>query len=275
MEKFLALEAMSRRPDQNPSLPDNDSIREKEKEYDKKTKDSLESDNPSDRAIEVAINTGDFQAARRAVTKLSDSSRKAQLIEKINMGEALSLARKGELTRAESLAEMLVKAVSIQQVYPALIRICTVKKDQACATNLVNRAMVQLSKADQKPFDLPLGMPETYSSIGEEHDPVLEGLTGLAKAIATIDEMDALLLLDRIVSAANKSKLDTSLGRTGLDIPTFRNMAGISESRVWQAGFSLNDRLRRIVLFAAVCQWKAGQLSKKDKPKLISEEVSN
>jgi hypothetical protein len=118
-------------------------------------------------------------------------------------------------------------------------------------------------------------MPASYDSIIEEHDHVLESLVSLAKSIAVVDEEDTLIVLDKIVSAANRSKMDTGLGRTGLDMPTFRSLAGISESRVWQAGFSLNDRLRRIVMLAAVCQWKAGDLNKKAAARPRGKELSN
>lgn len=113
------------------------------------------------------------------------------------------------------------------------------------------------------PLDaLPAEMAVFYPARDEEFDPVLQGLNALAKAIAPLDAEAALSILDKIVAAANKSKMNTDLGWTGLDLPTFRTMAGIGESRVWQAGFSFNDRLRRILTRTAGCQWKAGKLKK-------------
>jgi hypothetical protein len=261
-ERFLALEAMSRRPDQDPSLPNGDIMREKTKDYAKKAMDDLKSDQPSDSSISSVINLGEFQAARKAIAKLPNGPRKTAFVEKVNLSEALSLAEKGELVKAEIIAESLAKASSIQLVYPALIKIYVAKKDRAGATTLVNRAVIQMSKADATPAAMPAEMAALYPTIDEEFDPILQGLCALAKSVIPLDAEAALTILDKIVSAANRSKLNTGLGRTGLDLPTFKAMADIGESRVWQAGFSFNDRLRRILTRTTVCQWKASELSK-------------
>jgi hypothetical protein len=76
-----------------------------------------------------------------------------------------------------------------------------------------------------------------------------------------VDAESALLLLDRITTAANSSRMDSGQGRTGLDVDTFRRLARYDRLRVRQATMGLNDRLRRIVALAAVCQWEAGELA--------------
>jgi hypothetical protein len=97
-------------------------------DYEKRVKEALDSDRPDDLTINFAGGRGDFDRARKLIDKLPDSAQKTQFIEDVNTREAMSLATKGDMPGAESLAEKLSKAVSMLQVYPLIINKCAAKK---------------------------------------------------------------------------------------------------------------------------------------------------
>lgn len=254
---FSQLEALSRRPGQDASLP-TQSYEERDKELHKRRiKEALDSDFPDDRAINTLINRGDFDNARKAIDKLPDGAQKARHVEKLNASESLSLAAKGDLAGAARLAEKLVSANSILRVYPVIVRKCSADRDQGCATSLVYQAMKQLKAANVMPAFLPGGVAPPIKVSAKEYDPFLLGLSRLAKAVTPINEVLALEVLDELALTANRSQIDTGQGRTGFETDVFKALAQKNETRVLQTANSLKDRLHRIAALAAVYQWKA------------------
>lgn len=264
--EFLSLERISRGPGQSASLPDTPAQEAFQKRREKQIADALNDGQPDEYVINSAISKGDFVKARKLLDKLSDSPVKGQLLEAVNVQEALSLTAKGDLPGAGLLAERLTNAASVLQVYPAMIERCVAKKDQACAMNLAYQATRQLKKADTAPAAAPAGIPASAMANSQEFDPVVMSLGKLAISVAPMSETLALEILDETVGAANRSIVDTAQGRTGFDPSIFRTLAPKNETRVLQAANDLKDTLRQITALAAIYQWKAKDLMKKASP---------
>lgn len=264
---FLELEKLSRRPGQDASLPQrkNEQADKSNADYEKRVKEALDSDRPDDLTINFAGGRGDFDRARKLIDKLPDSAQKTQFIEDVNTREAMSLATKGDMPGAESLAEKLSKAVSMLQVYPLIINKCAAKKDTQCTTVAFYQALRQLKKSDATPNAPPAGIPASIQATSKEFDPVLSSLSKLAKAVAPVSDEFALEALDEMVQAANRSELDTAQGRTGFDADVFKLLAQKNELRAQQAALNLKDELRQIVARASIDQWKAKELADKEK----------
>jgi hypothetical protein len=158
------LERLSRRPGEETSLTTADDKKPREESYEQRVKKALDSDQPDDLIINIAIGRGDFDKARKMIDKLPDDSHKSQLIESVNAPEAIALAEQGELDQAVRLAERLTRATSIVQVYPVLLKKCLSAENKWRATPLVYQAIKQLKKADATPMPPPPGMPETIAA---------------------------------------------------------------------------------------------------------------
>lgn len=259
---FLELEKLSRRPGVNTSLPTPDDEKSIREQAEKRLSMAAESDAPDDLTINLLIGHGDFDRARKLIDKLPDGPRKEQHTEKVNLKESLALASKGDIVGATLMAERLTKAGSISQIYSALIRSCAGKKDTACVTNLGRQAMRQFEKADASPPAPPAGIPASVFASSREADPVLQGLAKLSNSVAQFDEPLAFEMLDKMVAAANKSEVDTGLGRAGFSPEVFATLAALNETRAMQSASQMDDPLRRVVARAAILKWKAAKLDK-------------
>jgi hypothetical protein len=260
---FMLLEQRSRGPNDNSSLPTMESLENKDQgNLGNRIKDALESGRPSV-AIDRAISSSDFSTAHKLIEKLSDGPQKNRLIELMNTKEALYFLQKGNLMEARQLAERLMRATSIVEVYPLLISKCVSKKDQICATSLMLQAMKQIKNSDTAPPTLPAGLPTSILPTSRERDPILDGMAKLTLAILPLNEEMAILGLDETVAAANVSSVDTGQGRVGFDASIFKKLAPKNEVRVQQAAESFKDPVRRIVSLAAIYQWKAESLDKR------------
>lgn len=259
---FMELEAASRTPGRNTALPTPDSEKVWRERRDKQLKAGEESATPDDRTINSLINEGEFDRARKAIDKLPDGPAKAQHTEKLNMKEALRLAYKGDAAGAALAAERLTKAGVIVEVYAALIKNCAGKKDAACVSNLALRAVRQLEKADASNFTPPAGTPSSFFAGAQESDAYLKGLSRLAVSVAPFDATLAFEIFERMVAAANRSTVDTKLGRAGYDVSVFKTMAALDETHARQAAGSFDDGLRRITALAAILKWKTEALDK-------------
>lgn len=260
---FLALEKLSRIPGQDASLPQPGNEDASKVAYEKRVKDSLESAQPDDLAINFAISRRDFSTARKMIDRLPDGDQKAYLTESVNTQEAIVLAAQGKTVEAESLAQRLNRAASIVQVYPLIIDKCVKRRDQSCAIYLVYQAISRLKRAKVEP-DIPQSLGNLRSKLpsNQELDPLSLALSRLAKAVAPINETLALEVLDEAVLAANNSNLDTGQGRIGLEVDIFRKLARNNDSRVRQAAGSLKDPLRQIVTLAVIYRWRAEDITK-------------
>jgi len=260
---FYELEQLSRRPGDDSPLPTLESIREAAKSRtEKRDKDALDSGQPDELTINFAISRGDFDKARKLIAKLPDGAQKTQFTDTVNTKEAVSLAAKGDITGAETLAAQLTRAVSMLEAYPAIIKRCIDDKNHTCVSLLVHKAVRQLKRADLTPHTPPAGIPMSVVPSNREFDPVLSSLSKLASIIAPLDEQLALEVLDEVVAAANASALDTEQGRAGIDVELFRKLALRNEVRVRQSAESLKDRLRQIVALSAIYQARATELAK-------------
>jgi hypothetical protein len=247
-ERFMQLEALSRTPGKDASLP---------------TKGYGESHSePNEQSIDSVILRGEFETARKLISKLFDGPQKTQFLEKVNTKEALNLARQGDLLGAQNLAERLTSMNSIVQVYPAIVEGYVKNKDQTSAGAAVRQAVKQLRFVNSKPVSptAQFGMPAEFAPTPKERDGTLAVLGRLAQAILPIDSLLAAEIVDEIVVSANRSEIDTSQGQTGIDSELFKQFAGKDEVRAHSAAESFKDRLRRIVATAAIYQWKAKQL---------------
>ncbi len=258
---FMQLEQLSRRPGEDSSLPEVSEREANRTRYDERIKKALDKDVPDEIGINLAISRSDFDKARKLISKLSDEALKAQFTEILNTREAISLATKGELLEASILAGRLKRATSLLQVYPVIISKCVAKKDEACATASVHDAVVQLKRADAAPPAPPPGAPPFRGMTKEEFDPVLSALGKLAKSVLSVNETLAFEALDEVVSAANRSSLDTGQGRTGFDGDLFKAFAAMNANRARQAAENLKNPLQRIVALAGIYQREAQALT--------------
>jgi hypothetical protein len=259
---FSQLEKLSRKAGEDASLSTAGDKASREETYEQRVKNAMESDQPDDVTINIAIGRGDFDNARKMIDKLPDDPHKSQLIENVNAPEAITLAEKGDIDQAVRLAERLTRATSILQVYPVLLKKCLSAENKWRATPLVYQAIKQLKKADTSPLAPPPGIPPSMV-VAKGPDPIPLSLSKLAKSVVEVDETLALAVLDEMVIASNKSTMDSSEGRAGFDLDVFKQLAARNEDRVHQAAESLTDPFREIVALAAIDQWKAGELEKK------------
>lgn len=264
ISEFGVLETKTRKPGGEAFYPESfEEIYQKANE--KREQKTRESNQPNILEINSAINKGDFDKARKMIDKLDDGSQKTQLLELVNTEEALSLTKKGDLVRAEVLAERLNKSISMLKVYPAIIKVCVERKDQTCVTTLGYQAIKQLKKADNTPL-LPL--KDTPSSfVTKANSNLIDNMGKLALAVVPIDETLALIILDDMVDAANKRNVETEKGLVGFDTEIFRKLAFKNEMRVKQAAINLQDPLRQIITLATIYQVKAKTLTDKSKKK--------
>lgn len=243
---FMELEKLSRSPGSVQTLPlpgDEDAGRVR---YDEQVKNSLKAGKADELTITFAIGQEDFATARKLIELLPAGKRKSQLTELLNTHEALSLTARNDTLAAEMLARQLSQTGSIIQVYPALIAKCAANKETSRASILAYQAVQQVQRTEDQ-TTLPLS------------------LSKLSRAIAPVDTTLALEILDEAILAVNKSDVDTGDGNVGFDFSVFKEIAPKNELQARQAAARLKDSLRQIVALAAIYQWKAGELTKKEK----------
>lgn len=114
---FLNLEGRDRRPGEKTVLPATASLEEENRaKYESRINDGLQSDEPSEAVIYMAISRKDFDKARKMIDKLPDNARKKQLSNIVDAEEVISLIAKGKVYEAATLAEKLNRAASILKV---------------------------------------------------------------------------------------------------------------------------------------------------------------
>jgi hypothetical protein len=259
---FKELEVRTRRPDEAGGIPTRSVTEEYRSINQKRIGDALEKDQADERAIDAAIGLGEFSKARRLIDKLADGTQKDQDADLVNEREALSLAAKGDTATAASLATRLNRATSVLNVYPVIIEKHIAAKDRAGASALVMQAVSQLKRADSAPATPPAGIPAAAVASGAEFDPVLAGMSRLAKLVLPIDEALAFDVLDETIAAANRSTVDSAYGRVGFEAEVFKTFAAKDEQRSLFAAQTIKDRLRRIASVAAVYESVAERLSR-------------
>jgi hypothetical protein len=242
---FMELEKLSRGAGDDGSLPRPGSDAEARRaRQDAAIKDAIKRGQPDDETIGLALGRQDFVNLRKLIELLPDGEKKSSLSERANTEEALSLAAKDDEAGAEKLARLLFKAESVLRVYPILIGRCVKRKDAAGAGALTHQAMSQLKRA-----------PDTAA--------VALSLSGLAQAVAPVNEGLAFEALDEAVAATNSTPpRDAELGRPGLNAETFKTLAAKNEARALQSANALKERLPRLTALAAIYRGRAEALNK-------------
>jgi hypothetical protein len=261
---FLNLEARGRSPEQRLTLPTAAGEKEAERaRYERSLKNALESDTPDEGVIYRAISRGDFDKARKMIDKLPDDARKKHLLEMANEQEAVSLAAKGNVDAAEALAKELRTAASIVAVYPALIKKAVADKDKLRATGLVYQALQQVEKSDNSAPPPPPGIPASAVAGDGRFNPVLTFTAKLATELLPFSDELAFDVLDRLVSFANSTPLESERSQLGFDLAVIKKLAPRNEERVQQAAYALRNRVQRVLALAALYQWEAERLTAK------------
>ncbi|HKO42707.1 MAG TPA: hypothetical protein VJU84_05430 [Pyrinomonadaceae bacterium] len=273
-EAFMQLEALSRTPGKDASLPTQSNADKDKETFRKRDSEALNSNEPNDLSIRSLISREEFDTARKLIGKLPDGPRKTEFIEQVNTKEAISLGKKGDLLGAGTLAERLSRTGSMLEVYPLIVQGYAANKDQIGASAAVHQAVRQLKNADTKPASMPYssgttGIPASFAGSFSTIDPVLSSLGKLAKAVVAVDSLLAAEVVDEMVERANGSQMDTKLGGSGIDNEVFTQLAAKDEVRARTAAENLKDRLRRIVALAGIYQWKAKELETANQEKTI------
>lgn len=259
-ERFMQLEPLSRTPGNDASLPIKSNEELDQELIRKRQTEALNSNEPNAQWIDSMILSEEFEAARKLIARLPDEEQRRQFTEKLNTKEAISLTRKGDLLGSLMLAERLTTVSSIQQVYPLIIQGHAKKKDHQAAIATVHQAVRQLNQVKPSPVNTQSGMPAEFVPTATERDGMLSALGKLAKVVVPIDTLLAAEIVDKVVARANKSQMDTTQGRIGIDSDLFKVLASKDEVRARSAAEGFKDRLRRIVALAAIYQWKAKEL---------------
>jgi len=243
---FMQVEALSRGSGDSSELPQISGREASKERYESQVKQAFDSGKSDELLINFAISREDFKNARKLIDLLPDKNQKTRFAEMANMREAVSLAAKGETLEAEKLAQQLKKAASILEAYRAIINRCVADKNPSCVTSMIYQSLTQLKQAEDR----------ASASLS---------LTKLAIAVAPINHIAALEMLDEAISIANRNNINTEQGRIGLDVNAFRVLARKDEGRVREAASGLKERLLRISALAAIYQWKAREFSKNTK----------
>ena len=268
-ERFMQLEALARTAGKDASLPTKSNEDLDQEIYRKRQTEALNDNEINPQSIDAAILREDFETARKLISKLPDDERKKQFTEKVNTKEAISLVNKRDLLGAQHVAERLTFVAAILQVYPLIVEGYAGNKDQVSASAAVRQAVRQLKSADNKaaPAKSQFGMPSEFAPSATERDGTLSTLGKLAKAVLPVDTLLAAEIIDELVVRANASQVDTSQGRTAIYSDLFKSLASKDEIRARNAADSFKDRLRRVVAFAGIYQWKAKKLDTGTKKK--------
>lgn len=264
MPEFVALEEKSRAAGSINS-PDADLSELMNRMQQNRDKISSENETPTERQIDQCISNHDFAKARKLVDKLPDVSARERLGEVINTKEALYLLGQNNIFQARTLAEKLQQATSIQDVYVSLISKCITNRNDSLAQDVMIQAMKQLRRSNPAVPKGPIDLPVAFAPTSQDVDPILEGMAKLTVAVSPSSFDVAFLGLGETVAAANQSELDTTQGRAGFDMNIFKKLAPNDEPRVRLAAESFKDPFRRLLSLTAIYQWKASNLTEREK----------
>jgi hypothetical protein len=257
---FLSLESLSRRPGDTGLIPTMEEIVNSDKTTrEKRLTHSLEDGFPDIPIIEAAARRGEFDKARRAISRMEDSEAKNQLIDLIDTREAVALASKGDMPNAERLALRLHDSSRILEAYASLI--ARWNKNTPQKILLGYRALDQLRRASNVPPPANASLPESFVLSGQEIDPRLWSLSKLFLIVASLDDDLAQAVLQETIAAANRTEVDSSQGRLGFDPNLFKEAVSENQLRANQAAATLTDPLRRIVAVAVISKWKVNKLT--------------
>lgn len=261
-DAFLSMEGRSRVPGERQTLPTAASTEdEKRAQYERMINDGLDSAQPDEGVIYVAISGGEFDKARKMIDKLPNGVKKNQLLDAVNAEEAVQQTAKGNVYVAEDLAKELRSPSALMKVYPALIRKSVASKDRPRAARLVYQALQQIRDADTSPPSVPEGIPASAVANDEGFDPVLAFAARLATEVIPSGDDLAFDVLDQVVSFANNAPVKAERSWISFDAGVFKKLAPKNEMRAQQAAYSLRNSVQRVLALSAIYQWKAKELS--------------
>ena len=263
MPAYLELERLSRSGNEgNSSQTAEDLAESNRRERERQVDAALNQDTLDPSLIEAAVRRGMFEKARDAIKTLPDGDRKTQLKDFVDAQEAISLVAKGDVLRAERLAETLRTAPQILEVYLSLVKKC---KDESCKNPLIYKALNQIKTADNLSMIAPANAPMELISTKRESDPKLTSLNRLAMmAVASEDEDLVQATCDEMIRAVNRTSIDSDLGKLGFDIDLFKKIAPKNEDRAQQLAVGITNPLRQIAALSAIYEWKASELKKRE-----------
>jgi hypothetical protein len=227
--------------------------------------DSAEGGAANEQKIISFIFRGEFSKARELIREIKDGTKRAELLEMAKEEEATRLAKKGELVNAEKLAGELAQPSSIVRVYAMIInKHISEGHTRELASGLISTALLRLSHNEPAAPLEEKGSSSAPSSSSAKvsYDPLLAMLNSLMNDMARADEGLGLQVMDAVVSAANRSKIDTSLGLTGLDYETLKKLSANNEERVRRAALALCDPLRQILTLVKTDEAKLERIAK-------------
>jgi len=274
MPAYLQLESLSRGGREGNSIqtPDeiNDSLRHNRQ---KQLDTALDRETIDASLIEPAVSRGMFDKARRAAENLPEGNRKTQLVDLINVQEAVTLLAKGNIADAAALAEQLRTPPRIFEAYSALVNRCG--KDQPCKIPLLYKALTQIKAAESASPVAPEDFPAGFVMTKRELDTKLASLSKLAIVSASVDDVLARTALADVVSAINRTTIASELGRLGFAAELFGLVAQKDEAYAQSLAAGVTDSLRQIAAVSAVEEWKAKELKRKEaKQQLLKKKLS-
>lgn len=274
MPAYMELERLSRGGREGNSLQTPEEITESlQRNRQKQVDTALDKDTIDASLIEPAVRRGMFDKARKAAENLPEGDRKTQLTDFINAQEAARLLAKGNIAGAEKLADRLRTPPRILEVYSALVNKCG--KDQSCKLPLLYKALNQIKAAVSMAPIAPDNVPATLTMTKRELDTKLSSLSKLAVLAATVDDNLARDAFADVVSAINRTTVESALGRLGFDVELFSLCAQKDEGYAQSLAAGVTDSLRRIAAFSAIDEWKAKELKKKEaKQQLLKKKIN-
>lgn len=273
MTPYLELERLSRGGNEgNPFQTPDELAESNRRDREKQLNAALNQGTLDVSLIEVAARRGMFDKARDALKTLPDGDRKTQLTDFVDTQEAMSLIAKGEILRAEKLAEKLRTAPQILDVYISLINKCD--KDQSCKKLLIYKALNQIKDSNNVPLPAPANAPAELIQTSREVDPKLSSLGKLAAVATSADEYIIQAVFDEMIRAVNRTSIDSELGKIGFDVDLFRTIARRDENRAQQLAVGITNPLRQIAALSATYEWRASELKKKEDERRAMEKKS-
>jgi hypothetical protein len=257
--QFMALERLSASDSEHAWTPDSTVSNQGALD------DSAEGGAANEQKIISFIFRGEFSKARELIREIKDGTKRAELLEMAKEEEATRLAKKGELVNAEKLAGELAQPSSIVRVYAMIInKHISEGHTRELASGLISTALLRLSHNEPAAPLEEKGSSSAPSSSSAKvsYDPLLAMLNSLMNDMARADEGLGLQVMDAVVSAANRSKIDTSLGLTGLDYETLKKLSANNEERVRRAALALCDPLRQILTLVKTDEAKLERIAK-------------
>jgi hypothetical protein len=211
------------------------------------------------------IRRGEFTKARDRIADIEDSDIRANLLDKANEENAKELLKNGDLPSAEKLIVELRDLDAAVRLYEKLILQHLQKGSRERASDLVSSLVVKLNRSiPRSSEEKPTATQTNIAAEAINQKNAFSILNRLIKNFSDVDDKIALQLLDAIVNLANRSKIDTTLGFTGLDYRVIKRLSKHNEERIRQVALACDDPLSRILILIKIDEAKIEGHDQKD-----------